>query len=404
MREYMKNLSVVMLFSVLVLFAGNASAERDRSELPGFINNSYLGVSFGMGSYGFGNDELKGSHEVREVSNKLTSGSVYSGHNFNEHLAFNLGYIRPLEWIKYEGLDNTDSSGTVRITLFTFTLRPTLKINSKLSVNGQGGLGYMSRSGIEQGGDTFIEDGEILTLVTGAGLSYQLANSWYADADIIYSLPRESENQPGLLYTSFGIRYLLKQQPDKKKFADETPSKKSHFPYRLIAVGGFTRDLFYWEPHEYFHPPNIPIFWIGDVKLNKGYYIMYEHNLYHTSRLFSFDWGARIAYWESNEQKENFSTYSLYLSFKIWLVRNKIFDLYVTYSAAGPTYISKPIIDNIDTGKHFTFQDFMGIGVFLGKNKRININSTIMHYSNGNIFPQNTGIAVPSTLAVGYSF
>ncbi len=400
----MKNFSVVMLFSVLVLFTGNASAERDRSELPGFINNSYLGISFGMGYYGFGNDELKEPHVAKKVNSDQASGSVYLGHYFNEHLAFNLGLIRPLEWIKHEGLDNTDSNGSVRITLFTFTLRPTLKINRKLSVNGQGGLGYVSRKGIKKGGDIFIDNAEIVTFVTGAGLSYQLGKSWYADTDIIYSLPRESENQPGLLYTSFGIRYLLKHQPDKKIITDERSSKKSIFPYRLIAVGGFTRDLFYWEPHEYFSPPNIPIFWIGDVKLNKGYYIMYEHNLYHTSRWFSFGWGARIAYWESNEQKESFSTYSLYPSFKIWLVRNKTFDLYVTYSAAGPTYISKPVIDNINTGKHFTFQDFMGIGVFMGKNKRINIHSSIMHYSNGNIFPQNTGIAVPSTLAVGYSF
>ena len=177
----------------------------------------------------------------------------------------------------------------------------------------------------------------------------------------------------------------------------------------VLLINTAAAEPFIPEPHvlsvdEYVSSPNIPIFWIGDVKLSKGYYITYEHNLYHTRRWFSLDWGARIAYWESNEQKENFSTYSIYPSFKIWLVRNKKFDLYVTYSAAGPTYISKPVIDNINTGKHFTFQDFMGIGVFMGKNKRINIHSSIMHYSNGNIFPQNTGIAVPSTLAVGYSF
>ena len=40
--------------------------------------------------------------------------------------------------------------------------------------------------------------------------------------------------------------------------------------------------------------------------------------------------------------------------------------MYFAYSLAGPTYISKIVLDDLNTGRHFTFQDFMGIGWFAG--------------------------------------
>ncbi|MFI5132231.1 MAG: acyloxyacyl hydrolase [Chitinophagales bacterium] len=46
----------------------------------------------------------------------------------------------------------------------------------------------------------------------------------------------------------------------------------------------------------------------------------------------------------------------------------------------------------------------MGIGVFAGKKRSLNAEIRIAHYSNGNIFPQNNGVMIPLTLAVGYSF
>ncbi len=68
-------------------------------------------------------------------------------------------------------------------------------------------------------------------------------------------------------------------------------------------------------------------------------------------------------------------------------------DFYFNYSAAGPAYISKVVLDDKNTGKHFTFQDFMGIGIFAGKKRNINAEIKIQHYSNGNIFTANPGPA-----------
>ena len=78
--------------------------------------------------------------------------------------------------------------------------------------------------------------------------------------------------------------------------------------------------------------------------------------------------------------------------------------MYFVYSLAGPTYISKVVLDGLDTGRHFTFQDFMGIGWFAGANRNLNFGIKINHFSNGNIFTQNAGVKIPLTFSVGSAF
>ena len=114
--------------------------------------------------------------------------------------------------------------------------------------------------------------------------------------------------------------------------------------------------------------------------------------------------GASLGNWTSSELRQNFTTVSIFPEIKLWLVRCPRFDLYFTYSLAGPTIISRKRIDNFDTGTYFTFEDFIGFGTFLGKAKHVDINIQLMHFSNGNLFPSNPGVDVPLMLGVGYVF
>jgi len=79
-------------------------------------------------------------------------------------------------------------------------------------------------------------------------------------------------------------------------------------------------------------------------------------------------------------------------------------DAYFYYSVAGPSYISKAIIDGVETGEHFTFQDTMGAGIFFGEKRNMNAELKIGHYSNGNIFPLNGAVKIPLSLNLGYAF
>jgi len=85
-------------------------------------------------------------------------------------------------------------------------------------------------------------------------------------------------------------------------------------------------------------------------------------------------------------------------------MRRNSFDMYTNYSLIGPTYLTKSNIDNLETGPKITYQDTMGLGVFFGKKRAYNAELRIMHYSNGNIFTKNSGVAIPIQFTIGKTF
>ena len=65
----------------------------------------------------------------------------------------------------------------------------------------------------------------------------------------------------------------------------------------------------------------------------------------------------------------------------------------------------KPTMNGVDIASNrFLFQDLMGVSVVAGKNRHTVIGLGIGHYSNGNLFPINAGVAIPLTVSAGYSF
>jgi hypothetical protein len=130
----------------------------------------------------------------------------------------------------------------------------------------------------------------------------------------------------------------------------------------------------------------------------------YEQNVFHTRKRFALDVGASAGFYRTRQDADRFYTLSAYPLFRFMFLRAKAADVYAVYSLAGPTYISRIVLDGLDTGRHFTFQDFMGVGAFLGAQRNLNIGLKINHYSNGNIFTQNAGVKIPLTFSVGYAF
>ena len=114
--------------------------------------------------------------------------------------------------------------------------------------------------------------------------------------------------------------------------------------------------------------------------------------------------GVSAAWYRTDLNKDEFVTLSLFPVLRFTALRTKGADVYFNYSVAGPTYISKTLLDGQLTGKHFTFQDFMAMGMFAGKNRNLNAELRIAHYSNGNIFTQNAGVKIPLTFNLGYCF
>ena len=46
----------------------------------------------------------------------------------------------------------------------------------------------------------------------------------------------------------------------------------------------------------------------------------------------------------------------------------------------------------------------MGVGAFIGKSRRLNVDVSIKHFSNGNLATSNAGIKIPLTFKLGLAF
>jgi hypothetical protein len=66
--------------------------------------------------------------------------------------------------------------------------------------------------------------------------------------------------------------------------------------------------------------------------------------------------------------------------------------------------ITESILDGLETGASFTFQDAMAVGAVLGKSRRLNAEIGIKHFSNGNLATSNAGIKIPLTFTLGVTF
>jgi len=175
------------------------------------------------------------------------------------------------------------------------------------------------------------------------------------------------------------------------------------FPRNILQLGYTTQALGYGVNKAVSKGP-VPIFWGGDVKVRSGVSLNYQHNMFHSRKVFSWDWGVNLSFWQSRRDKENFFTASLFPVLRFTAFRSAAADIYFNYSVAGPSYISRTMTDGANTGRRFTFQDFMGMGAFMGSRKNLNAEIRIMHYSNGNIFPENLGYMIPLTFNIGYCF
>jgi hypothetical protein len=201
------------------------------------------------------------------------------------------------------------------------------------------------------------------------------------------------------VFSSGGFRYTMRPLPPDRVEANRDAG--FIFPRQIVQVE-YSSGTGYAVNN--FVSRKVPIFWGGHAKVDFGIAPHYERNVFHTRRVFGLDVGASAGFYKTREHNDRFYTLSVYPLFRFTFLRARLADMYFAYSLAGPTYISKIVLDDLNTGRHFTFQDFMGIGWFVGRSRSLNIGVKINHYSNGNIFTQNAGVKIPLTFSVGYAF
>jgi hypothetical protein len=146
--------------------------------------------------------------------------------------------------------------------------------------------------------------------------------------------------------------------------------------------------------------------------VKNGLQLVYQCLLYDNGGRFGVLIGAAVARYGTFNM-HFFYTESVYPVLRYWFLRIKYTDFYFEYSVAGPTILSRRVITQLDSagrieekdlGGYIIFQDYLGLGVVTGHRHAFNIDVRLVHYSNGDILPKNSGFDVPIMIYLGYSF
>lgn len=389
----------IILFLLLLT---DVSAQSFRGQYSPAMKNTFFGVNIGSINYPFSTRQLQPGNTVGSVKVPHTAVRlVLVGHEFNKNIAAQITYMRPVKWVEYRDVNNTNQTLTVWMNVAGLTVSGKLPLSKKIALNTEAGLGLIMRRGFNMYDRPVVKSASYATGLFGASLQYKLNHKWDLQVGTTYSPANDKELQPATVFHSAGFHYTLRELTAER--VDVVKKAGYHFPKQIMSVAYATNGLGYGT-NNFVSKGVIPIFWGGEVRARHGLLLNYQHNLFHSRKVFSLDWGLQAGFWKTDGTGTNFFTLSAYPMMRFHTIRSKKTDFYLEYSVAGPSFISKTKMDGLDTGEKFTFLDQMGMGVFTGKNKNLNLGLRIAHFSNGNLFPNNDGVMVPLTFSLGYSF
>lgn len=389
----------IILFLLLLTYV---SAQSFRGQYSPAMKNTFFGVNIGSINYPFSTRQLQPGNTVGSVKVPHTAVRlVLVGHEFSKNIAAQITYMRPVKWVEYRDVNNTNQTLTVWMNVAGLTVSGKLPLSKKIALNTEAGLGLIMRRGFNMYDRPVVKSASYATGLFGASLQYKLNHKWDLQVGTTYSPANDKELQPATVFHSAGFHYTLRELTAER--VDVVKKAGYHFPKQIMSVAYATNGLGYGT-NNFVSKGVIPIFWGGEVRARHGLLLNYQHNLFHSRKVFSLDWGLQAGFWKTDGTGTNFFTLSAYPMMRFHTIRSKKTDFYLEYSVAGPSFISKTKMDGLDTGEKFTFLDQMGMGVFTGKNKNLNLGLRIAHFSNGNLFPNNDGVMVPLTFSLGYSF
>ncbi|PHQ81558.1 MAG: hypothetical protein COB66_01965 [Coxiella sp. (in: Bacteria)] len=182
-----------------------------------------------------------------------------------------------------------------------------------------------------------------------------------------------------------------------------------------VFAGGVDSGNGYWLKNDLqfgfydqsFLSPNIPVpprplFWKAKHKVDSAYFFLYQRLLYHTQKYFSVYVGADVA--PLRYKGTTNMAFAAFLAIHLYLFRVHGFSPYINYSIAGPTILQKSRWGGSHFSNSFVFQDMIGAGISLMPNVPLAFGFNVIHYSNGDIFPKNSGLQIPFEMWLSYSF
>ncbi len=379
------------------------AAQDNRVLYPSFFSGkTYVEATAGYVDFAFTDKNLLPGFTTEKIYRPhIGVRLTLLGYNFNNFLSAHISYMRPVLWIYYKNVNGDQVHHTVTMNISSVMLRGRFPVNKSVWVYSETGFCLVTRNGFYVNAPHVLPNANFGTISFGTGVQYRLSPKSSLVAGMTFCSKKENEQQPSSLSITGGFNYSL--QPLSPKKIMDVRSSPYRFPKQMVQAG-YSTAVVGFGVNNFFANNIIPVFWGGDAEVKEGVSVHYQRNFFHTRKVFSIDWGASASYWKSRWQRQEFYTLSLYPLFRFSFLHKKVADLYFDYSVAGPSFISKFQIDQVETGRKFTFQDFMGIGMYAGKSHNLNAEIRIMHFSNGDLFPKNNGVKVPLSFMLGYAF
>jgi hypothetical protein len=366
--------------------------------------NSYVGLHIGGITYPFSGAQLQPGFQVQSVATPpLAVRVIIYGHQFNKYFSAQISEMRPVEWVLYKNVNGDNFAHSVWMNIGGLTGKGSLPITRKISLFGEAGLGIVTRTGFSIGPGPAVTGASYSTILFGGGAEYALNDRWSLLASVVALPGNSGDKQPHSIFFSAGFDYTLRRLPSKVLAAGSGNSDEGQkiWPKNILQVGYINDAVGFGVNNAVI---KAKIFWPGNVYVGNGVSVSFERNILHTRRWFALDWGAEISTWSSKLDHQRFYTAALYPVLRFPLVRTNPVEFYFSYSLAGPTLITRTELDDQKTGRNFTFQDYMSLGFYFGKKRKVAADFRVTHYSNGNVFPQNPGITVPLGFYVGTTF
>ena len=403
--------NALLILIIFISFNNYSQVELEpKTKLTNFLSKSYYSINFGGIFYPFSNENLIDGYKTETFSRNWFSGRLLLGHKLTDDLAIQFGTMRPASWFKYDNVNNIGYDRSVWINAWSLSLKKDFNINNKTSFYAEAGIANLTRFGFSINEKEVYEDAHYASLLYGFGMQYKLNDKWRLSLNGTFLPKSTKQNQPSISQVSLGFEYHLQQLDDE--IAKEYALNHYFFPKNIFQVSygtgeiGFGFNQFFGMslPVGNFDSFGIPIFWVGQVKAKHSFSLTYQRLAFRTEKIFSLEWGVSVTAFQSELKNENVFAFSIFPVMRFYLLRKNAFDFYANYSLIGPTFLTKSNIDGFESGPKITYQDTMGFGIFFGEKRKYNFELRIMHYSNGNIFTGNDGVAIPLQFTLGKTF
>jgi len=128
----------------------------------------YIGLNVGYSEVHYTNGTLLNDITADDISRGGLAERPFLGFNFNRYLATELSVIY-IQKPNFRGIMGSKREEKIKHNIISLVGRINLPLNSRFSINGKAGIGYIVRNGLRFNGVDALEEGEFFTPVWGVG-------------------------------------------------------------------------------------------------------------------------------------------------------------------------------------------------------------------------------------------